>query len=37
MHQETCQSLVSLHLGSCGVHYRNISSITEGSTWASPC
>ncbi len=35
MHQEMCQSLVSLHLGSCGVHYRNISSINEGSTWAS--
>ncbi len=24
-------------LGSFGVHYRNISTITEGSTWASPC
>jgi hypothetical protein len=23
-------------LGSYGVHYRNISSMTEESTWASP-
>jgi hypothetical protein len=25
-----------LHSRSCAVHYRNISDITEGSTWASP-
>jgi hypothetical protein len=35
MHQKTGQSLVSLHFRSCGVHYRNISRRTEGSTWAS--
>ncbi len=30
---ETGQSLVSLHSRSCGVCYRSISDITEGSTW----
>jgi len=38
MHSETGQSLVPYILGSCGVHYKTISSsIWEGSTWASPC
>jgi len=36
--QKWTKSLVSLHfLGSCGVHYRNISSINQLSTRASPC
>jgi hypothetical protein len=34
---ETAKVWYPYMLGWCGVHYRNISCIIEGSTWASPC
>ncbi len=37
MHPEMGQVWYPYILGSCGVPHKNISNITEGSTWASSC